>query len=182
MKSLIFAVAALVASTGANAAIPQFRATCPTGILAAGGGGVVFINGQQASVTDRGGNNFSAKAGGISLDFLFDQGEPSLSYTAPKGANGMCTVTKFQPATAPAARKTATTSGASSGSMSAECKGFASEKFGVRPSYVTVHPAFRDHGMYSMYGNADSQNFICTFDGNGKFVAVDPSGNPDGDL
>jgi hypothetical protein len=182
MKSFVFAVAALVASAGAHATIPQFRATCPTGILAAGGGNSVFINGKQAAVTDRGNNNFSAKAGGISLDFAFYQGEPSLSYTAPKGANGMCTVTKFQPAAAPAARKTSTSGSASSGSMSAECKGFASEKFGVKPSYISVHPAFKDHGMYSMYGDADGQNFICTFDGNGKFVAVDSSGNPDGDL
>jgi hypothetical protein len=66
--------------------------------------------------------------------------------------------------------------------MAAECKGFASEKYGVRPSYVTVHPAFRDHGMYSMYGNADGKNFICTFNSEGKFVAVDDTGNPDGDL
>jgi hypothetical protein len=36
--------------------------------------------------------------------------------------------------------------------------------------------------MYSMHGNADDKNFICTFDGDGKFVAVDASDNPDGDL
>ena len=179
MKVFALAAIGLIAlSTSASAAIPQFRATCPTGILAAGGGGVVFINGKQASVKDRGGNNFSASAGGVQLDFDFTGGEPSMSYTGPHGANGMCTITKFQPAAAPAARS----SGASASSMASECKGFASEKFGVRPSYVSVHPAMRDHGMYSMYGNADDQNFICTFDGNGKFIAVDASGNPDGDL
>jgi hypothetical protein len=180
MKRFVFLSMALCASAVANAAIPQFRASCPTGILAAGGGGTVFINGSQATVKDRGNNSFSANANGVQIDFDFTGGEPSLSYTAKGGANGMCTVTKFQPAAAPAARQT--TQGASPSSMAAECKGFASEKFGVRPSYVSVHPAFRDHGMYSMYGNADGNNFICTFNGSGKFIAVDPSGNPDGDL
>jgi len=33
-----------------------------------------------------------------------------------------------------------------------------------------------------MYGNADGKNFICTFNSEGKFVAVDDTGNPDGDL
>jgi hypothetical protein len=180
MKSIVIASIALLGAASANAAIPQFRAACPTGILAAGGGSTVFIDGKQASVKDRGGNNFSASAGGVQIDFAFIQGEPSLSYTRENGANGMCTVTKFQPAVAPAGRQS--TGGASKSSMAAECKGFASEKFGVRPSYVSVHPAFRDHGMYSIFGNADGQNFICTFDGHGKFVAVDPSGDSDGAL
>jgi hypothetical protein len=180
MKQALFLSAALLASAAANAAIPQFRATCPTGILAAGGGGVVFVNGQQASVKDHGNNSFSATANGVQIDFDFTGGEPSLSYTAKGGANGMCTVTKFQPAAAPANKQSS--SAPSTSNMASECKGFASEKFGVRPSYVSVHPAFRDHGMYSMYGSADGKNFICTFDGSGKFVAVDPSGNPDGDL
>lgn len=180
MKKIVFLSIALFASAAANAAVPQFRATCPTGILAAGGGGVVFINGDQATVKDHGNNNFSANVQGIQIDFDFTGGEPSMSYTAKGGANGMCTVTKFQPAAPPPARKQ--TAGASASSMAAECKGFASEKFGVRPAYVSVHPAFRDHGMYSMYGNADGNNFICTFNGSGKFIAVDTSGNPDGDL
>lgn len=171
MKRFVFLSLALCASAVANAAIPQFRASCPTGILAAGGGGVVFINGSQATVKDRGNNSFSANSNGVQIDFDFTGGEPSLSYTAKGGANGMCTVTKFQPAAAPASSQS---SGSPSGSdMATECKGFASEKFKVRPSYVSVHPAFRDHGMYSVFGNADGQNFICTFNGSGKFVAVD---------
>jgi hypothetical protein len=158
----------------ANAAVPDFRAACPTGILVAGGGGTVFINGHQAQVKQNAGSSFSASAGDVSVDFAFEGGEPSLSYTAAHGANGMCTVTKFQPAAAPESRQSS--GAASNQSMSAECTGYASEKFGVRPAYVSVHPAFRDHGMYSMYGNADDQNFICTFDGKGKFVGVDASG------
>jgi hypothetical protein len=94
----------------------------------------------------------------------------------------MCTVTKFRPAAASAAPAARQSDGVATGKMASECKGFASEKYGVRPAYVTVHPTFRDHGMYSMYGNADSKNFICTFTGEGKFVAVDNTGNPDGDL
>jgi hypothetical protein len=94
----------------------------------------------------------------------------------------MCTVTNFRPAAASTAASGRPPGGGVTGKMAAECKGFASEKYGVRPSYVTVHPAFRDHGMYSMYGNADGKNFICTFNSEGKFVAVDDTGNPDGDL
>lgn len=180
MKYILTLSTGLMLSASANAAIPQFRATCPTGIMVAGGGSSVFVNGHQANVTDRGNNNFSASTKNYSFDFIFSAGEPSMSYTGKGGANGMCTITKFQPAVPPAARKT--TQGASASSMTAECKGYASEKFGVRPSYVNVHPAMRDHGMYSIYGNADNQSFICTFDGDGKFVAVDATDNPDGDL
>ncbi len=175
MRSIVLGVIVLLGASSAHAGVPQFRATCPGGILAAGGGGTVFINGDQASVKDHGGNNFSASSNGIQIDFSFDAGEPSLSYTGPRRANGMCTITKFQPAAAPAGRP-------AGNNMAAECKGFASEKFGVRPSYVSVHPAFRDHGMYSMFGNADDRNFICTFDRNGKFIAVDESGDSDGAL
>ena len=164
-------------SASASAAIPQFRASCPTGILVAGGGDTVFINGKQAQVKQHGGSSFSASVGGIQVDFEVDAGEPSLSYTAPKGANGMCTVTKFAPAA-----KSKAGGGVSLSDMASQCKGFASEKYGVRPSYVTTHPAQRDHGMYSVFGSADDTNFVCTFDGQGKFVAVDKSENPDGDL
>lgn len=173
------AVVVTAVSASAGSAIPQFRASCPTDILVAGGGSTVFINGKQANVKTRGANSFTATAGNVTVDFLFEGGEPSLSYTGPHGANGMCTVTKFAPA---AAATKPNQGGVDPKKMEAECKGFASEKFGVRPSYVSVHPAFRDHGMYSMYGNADDKNFICTFDGQGKFVAVDPTSNPDGDL
>jgi len=182
MRNIVYAgfgALMLMAST-ANAAIPDFRASCPTGILVAGGGNTVFINGKQAQVKQHSGSAFSASAAGVSVDFAFEGGEPSLSYTGAHGANGMCTVTKFQPAAAQQARQSSGTT--PNKSMTSECKGFASEKFGVRPSYVTVHPAFRDHGMYSMYGNADGQNFICTFNREGTFVAVDASDNPDGDL
>jgi len=175
MRSVLFAAVALMGAGWASAEVPQFRATCPTNILAAGGGNTVFINGRQAQVKENGANAFTATSAGISLDFVFAGGEPSLSYTAPGGANGMCTVTKFRPAAAAAGGNSG---GVATGNMASECKGFASEKFGVRPSYVTVHPAFRDHGMYSMYGNADGKNFICTFNGEGKFVAVDSTGNP----
>lgn len=177
--ALPVAVLGLMLSSTASAAIPQFRAACPTNILVAGGGSTVFINGKQAEVKMHGANAFTATAGNISVDFLFEGGEPSLSYTAPRGANGMCTITKFTPAAAGASRPAG---GPDLNRMASECKGFASEKFGVRPSYVSVHPAFRDHGMYSMYGNADDRNFICTFNAQGQFVSVDPTSNPDGDL
>jgi hypothetical protein len=179
MRSIVVAAVALLGAASASAEVPFFRATCPTNILAAGGGGTVFINGQQANVRETGPNAFTARGGGIQLDFLFAGGEPSLSYTGPGSANGMCTVTKFRPAAAAAG---GASGGVSTGKMASECKGFASEKFRVRPTYVTVHPAFRDHGMYSMYGVADGKNFICTFNGEGKFVAVDATGNPDGNL
>ena len=174
-KSIVLAMSAMLAAASAHAEVPYFRASCPTNILAAGSGDTVFVNGQQAQVRETGANAFTARSAGIQLDFVFAGGEPSLSYTGPGGANGMCTVTKFRPAAAAAGG----TSGAvATGNMASECKGFASEKFGVRPSYVSVHPAFRAHGMSSMYGNADGKNFICTFNRDGKFVAVDSTGTP----
>jgi len=130
-------------------------------------------------VKENGANAFTATSVGISLEFVFAGGEPSLSYTAPGGANGMCAVTKFRPAAAAAGGKPG---GVATGNMASECKRFATERFDRRPSYVTVHPAFRDHGKYSMCGNADGKNFICTFNGEGKFVAVDSTGNTDGNL
>lgn len=179
MRPIVVAAIAMLGAASASAEVPFFRATCPTNILAAGGGNTVFINGQQAQVRETGPNAFTARSGGIQLDFLFEGGEPSLSYTGPGAANGMCNVTKFRPAAASAGGRPG---GVATGKMASECKGFASEKFGVRPAYVTVHPAFRDHGMYSMFGVADNKNFICTFTGEGKFVAVDSTGNPDGNL
>lgn len=161
--------------------MPQFRASCPTGILAAGGGGTIFINGKQAQVKETGANALPRDPVAFNSTSFSRGGKPSLSYTALGGANGMCTVTKFRPTSAPAAGSQHS-GGMATGKMASECKGFAAEKYKVRPSYVQVHPTFRDHGMYSMYGNAGGKSFICTFAGNGKFVAVDSTGNPDGDL
>jgi len=42
----------------------------------------------------------------------------------------------------------------------AGCTGFASRKFGVRPSGATVHPAVRDRGMYAMHGTAGAHGLI----------------------
>jgi hypothetical protein len=169
----------MFAVASASAAIPEFNATCPTDILVAGGGSTVFINGRQAQVKQNDASSFEASVGGISIDFLGGGGEPSISYTAPHGANGMCTVTKYKPA---AGAGEQASGAAAPDNMARECAGMASEKYGVKPTYVTTQPAQRDQGMYSVFGNADGTNFICTFDGQGKFIAVDTSTNPDGDL
>jgi hypothetical protein len=62
--------------------------------------------------------------------------------------------------------------------MARYCAGEASAKFRERPANISTQPAIEDHGMYSVFGQyppsgADPTVFICTFSGDGKFVAVD---------
>lgn len=170
MRAMLIAVGATLVGGQAVAEIPQFRASCPTGIFAAGAGGRVFINGKKANVKEIGANSFTAKHGGIEIDFVFDGSEPSVSYTRRGGSNGICRVTQFRAASDSGSQASGVLD---SDKMKAECRRFASEKFGVRPSYVQVDRVVRDHGMYSIYGDADRKNFICTFTSDGRFVAVD---------
>lgn len=62
--------------------------------------------------------------------------------------------------------------------MARYCAGEASAKFQQRPANISTQPAIEDQGMYSVFGQyppsgADPTVFICTFSGDGKFVAVD---------
>lgn len=168
MKRLFIALGLVLLTGTAAAQVPLLRASCPTDILVAAGGGVVFINGDQAQVTTTDDNGFSATIDDIQIDFMIYDGQPSMFYSTGSGANGVCTVTKYI-----AAWGGSQAGGVDTDLMARLCIGFASEKYNVRPGYVLVHPPFRDHGMYSVFGNADDKNFICTFTGGGEFVAVD---------
>ncbi len=58
------------------------------------------------------------------------------------------------------------------------CTGEASSKFSQRPTNISTQKAFKDQGMYTVYGQyppsgADPTVFICTFTADGKLVGVD---------
>jgi len=94
-KSLILAaVASLCAVGSADAAIPFFNATCPTGIeVHADEGGPIYINGKEATLKVFNKNAYEAKHGHVTLDLTINpDGSPLLTYTKDGGANGVCTI------------------------------------------------------------------------------------------
>jgi hypothetical protein len=91
----ILAAAASIGAIGsANAAVPFFNATCPTGIeVHADEGGPIFINGKEATLKVFNKNAYEAKHGHVTLDLtIAPDGTPSLTYTKDGGANGICTI------------------------------------------------------------------------------------------
>jgi len=64
MKRVVFACVAAWVTCVASAAMPAFVATCPTDInVDSGRTGVVYVNGQKATVKKVNENNYDAKAG-----------------------------------------------------------------------------------------------------------------------
>lgn len=94
MKKLLSVVLILTAGIAdvANAAIPQFNFTCPGRIeVHADKGGPVFINGKQAQLKKFNNNYYEAKLSGVTISITISpDGTPNLSYTGPRGANGVC--------------------------------------------------------------------------------------------
>jgi len=99
MKRFAIAAVAAFAAGAASAAIPVFVATCPTDInVDSGRTGVVLINGQKATVKKINENNYDAKAGYITISVTNNPGKaPDVFYTGKGRANGVCTVTGFEP-------------------------------------------------------------------------------------
>ena len=96
-RILILAAAASTAAVAsANAAVPFFNATCPTGIeVHADEGGPIYINGKEATLKVFNKNAYEAKHGHVTLDLtIAPDGTPSLTYTKDGGANGICTVAR----------------------------------------------------------------------------------------
>jgi shikimate 5-dehydrogenase len=96
-RTILLAAAASLATIGAaNAAIPFFNATCPTGIeVHADKGGPIYINGKEATLKVFNKNAYEAKHGHITLDLTINpDGTPMLTYTRDKGANGICTIAR----------------------------------------------------------------------------------------
>jgi len=94
-RTVLLAAAAILATLGAaNAAIPFFNATCPTGIeVHADQGGPIYINGKEATLKVFNKNAYEARHGHVTLDLTINpDGSPMLSYTKDGGANGICTI------------------------------------------------------------------------------------------
>lgn len=95
----------LLAATASHAAIPQLNAQCPSGIdVHADAGGPVFVQGRQAQLKRFSDAYYEARdtrtALVLSLSVAPD-GTPSLSYTGPQGANGVCTISGAAPGGTP---------------------------------------------------------------------------------
>ncbi|WP_371226741.1 hypothetical protein ACAW63_16095 [Pseudomonas sp. QE6] len=97
MKSLTTAASLLIfTSLGvvqpAAAAIPMLNYDCPNDIqVHTDEGGPVYINGKEAKVKQSNDKYIEAKGEGVTVSIsLNDDGTATVSYTGPKGANGVC--------------------------------------------------------------------------------------------
>lgn len=92
MKSLLIAVPLLIVVQPAIAAIPMLNYDCPNDIqVHTDEGGPVYINGKQARIKQSNDKYIEAKGEGVTVSIsLNDDGSATVSYTGPKGANGIC--------------------------------------------------------------------------------------------
>ncbi|MFV3306901.1 hypothetical protein ACNFBT_16655 [Pseudomonas sp. NY15181] len=97
MKSLTTAAAlliftSLVVMQPAAAAIPMLNYDCPNDIqVHTDEGGPVYINGKEAKIKQSNDKYIEAKGDGVTVSIsLNDDGTATVSYTGPKGANGVC--------------------------------------------------------------------------------------------
>ncbi|WP_152224044.1 hypothetical protein [Pseudomonas sp. SCB32] len=101
MKSLQIAAALLIpaslclmqpAAAASAAAIPMLNFDCPNDIqVHTDEGGPVYINGKEAKIKQSDDKYIEAKGDGVTVSIsLNDDGSATVSYTGPKGANGVC--------------------------------------------------------------------------------------------
>ena len=92
MKPLLIAPLLLIAVQPAVAAIPMLNYDCPNDIqVHTDEGGPVYINGKEAKVKQKNDQYLEAKGEGVTISIsLNDDGSATVSYTGPKGANGIC--------------------------------------------------------------------------------------------
>lgn len=92
MKPLLIAPLLLIAVQPAVAAIPMLNYDCPNDIqVYTDEGGPVYINGKEAKVKQKNDKYLEAKGEGVTISIsLNDDGSATVSYTGPKGANGIC--------------------------------------------------------------------------------------------
>lgn len=181
------ALAALLIPGTAFAKIPLVNGNCPGGIdVHADEGGPIYLNGKEAKLKVFNQNYYEAKGAGITLSLAIQpDGTPLLSYTGPKGANGICQVTDdgssaMPPAPAPAEEAAPAASGPaiSRGNMPAYCRGEASSFFGVKPVYLKTGKIVKAaDGSLSISGTADKgsegiKSFMCRFDKGRHFIDV----------
>ena len=79
---------------GAMASIQTLNATCPGDIeFHADEGGPAYVNGNEADVAVSNENYYEAKGGGVTISVSSEAGaNPTVSYSGPGGANGICQV------------------------------------------------------------------------------------------
>lgn len=91
MKRAIPILAVTLVAGAASAAIPRINATCPGGIELHYDQGYAYINGKQAKITQYQ-DAFDATLDKTTVTVVMNpDGTAIVSYTAPKGANGICT-------------------------------------------------------------------------------------------
>ena len=94
-RTLAVSALASIATLGvAEAKIPLFNATCPTGIdVHADEGGPIYINGKEATLKVYNQNAYDATHGHVIISVTITPDRSVLvSYTKKGGANGICTV------------------------------------------------------------------------------------------
>ncbi|MFH5774813.1 hypothetical protein ACHFJ0_11240 [Paracoccus sp. NGMCC 1.201697] len=94
MRLVPVTIALLVLAQAASANIPLISATCPGKIeVHADEGGPIYVNGQEAKLKTFNDNYYEAQHGKVVISISINpDGSSSLSYTGPKGANGICTL------------------------------------------------------------------------------------------
>ncbi|MFJ3050589.1 hypothetical protein [Pseudomonas nitroreducens] len=92
MKPLLIAPLLLIAVQPAVAAIPMLNYDCPNDVqVHTDEGGPIYINGKEAKVKQKNDKYLEAKGDGVTVSIsLNDDGSATVSYTGPKGANGIC--------------------------------------------------------------------------------------------
>ena len=82
------------APAGGMASIKTLNATCPGDVeFHADEGGPAYVNGNEADVAVSNENYYEAKGGGVTISVSSEAGaNPSVSYSGPGGANGICQV------------------------------------------------------------------------------------------
>ncbi|KJK03328.1 hypothetical protein UB43_02140 [Pseudomonas sp. 21] len=92
MKSLLIAASLMIVVQPAFAAIPMLNYDCPNDIqIHTDENGPVYINGQEAKVTQNTDSTVVAKGEGVTVQISTnDDGTVSVSYTGPNGDSGVC--------------------------------------------------------------------------------------------
>lgn len=96
MKSGVFTAAALAVALTAGTAfakVPYFAAKCPTDIsVETDRAGRAYVNGKKATVRSKNADYAEIVGGGVTISVARDAGSLIVSYTGPRGANGVCQV------------------------------------------------------------------------------------------
>ncbi len=99
MQKPIFAALLLLLAGSADAAIPLLNASCPGNLeVHADQGGPIYVNGKEAQLKRFNDNYYEARSGQVAISLAISpDGSPSVSYTGPGRANGICTLTDGSP-------------------------------------------------------------------------------------